>query len=92
MSEAPTYTIRTVSDFAAVPEDRLTVCVAEFLAWLHLRALSLKVLDGLPVKWPEDFVWIDDGLHRMDATITDGKTTIPFVSGVIRGFEGPPHA
>jgi len=89
VSDAPRYTIRTVWDFAEVPDDRRAECLAEFLVWLRYCEMTKRVLKGLPVRMPKDFIWIDDGLHRIDGTISDGKTTIPFVSGVMRGFESP---
>lgn len=64
---APKYTIRTLTDFLKVPEDRRAECLKEFSVWLELYEAVHVLFDGLLLKDHDAFVWIDDG--KSTATI-----------------------
>ena len=71
MSSGKQYTIRTVGDFVAVPEDRVAACLAEFAEFLTLaREVSelTRAAGGVVVhcEFPE-YTWIDDG--RRDVSV-----------------------
>jgi hypothetical protein len=88
MSDAPRYDIATIQDFAKVPEDRLNDCLREFSVWVRMGHGLAAMLTGIPVDWPESFVWVDDDRHHIDVKIrsADGSVTIPVASGTMRGF------
>ena len=87
MAEVPTYRIGTVLDFLQVPEDRREICVKEFLCWLDIAKNLPKMMEGIPINGPAEYIWIDDGLHRATATISDGTHKVMVVSGRIKGFD-----
>ncbi len=89
MSDAPRYSIASVRDFAQVPEGRLDDCLKEFAVWVEMSRSLDVILAGIPVKWPDVFVWVDDDRHHIDVKIrsTDGSVTIPVASGTMRGFK-----
>lgn len=87
MAEAPTYRIGTVLDFLQVPEDRRDVCVKEFLCWLDIAENLPKMMEGILINGPAEYIWIDDGLHMATAAITDGTHKVMVVSGRIKGFD-----
>lgn len=84
---APTYRIATVRDFLQVPSDRMAVCLQEFEVWLQADKSMRALFDGLPIKMPKAFVWIDDGEHHFSATVVAGPERFPVISGTIKGFE-----
>ena len=86
MAEAPTYRIGTVLDFLQVPEDRREICVREFLCWLDIAGNLPKMMEGMSINGPAEYIWIDDGLRRATATISNGVDEIRVISGRIRGF------
>lgn len=55
------YTIRTVTDFLEVPEDRRGVALAEFRQWLRLREGLADIMGDL-MKLSDAFEWVDDDL------------------------------
>jgi hypothetical protein len=57
-TKPPMYEIATVTDFLAVPEDRLPDCLEEFAGYLS-AARSYASLPGVQAVGP--FVWRDDG-------------------------------
>ena len=66
MSEAPTYPINTIHDFATVPEDRLDDCLRDFRLFLRMmRPLS----DLLGTQFVPAFTWVDDGEKNVRITI-----------------------
>ena len=85
----PTHTIRTVHDFLKVPASSRAVCLLEFGHWLETMGKIATMMDGIPVRLPDAYVWIDDGLHTASVTITDGERVINVADGVMRGFAAP---
>lgn len=75
---APTYTIRTVTDFLAVPDQRRADCLNEFSVWLGLLGGLRGLLGDLsePVEFPDAFEWIDDGKRRVSLVATDGENRV----------------
>ena len=82
----PTYTIATVHDFLAVPEDRRAVCLREFGVWVDMMTKVPKIFEGIKVMVPTEFVWIDDGLHTMTVSVQSDDTYIHVAHGVMREF------
>jgi hypothetical protein len=65
VSSGKTYVIKSVGDFAQVPEGRLGTCLREFRVWLKYRqVLKAMETDGLVKagRGVDDFVWCDDDL------------------------------
>ena len=85
MSEVKRYTIRTIEDFFAVPQEKLVECLHDFALFLHLKAVAEAAAPG-QVRWMSErgFEWIDDGKHDANVSIQnpDGemamRETIPF--------------
>lgn len=78
------YDINTVDDFLKVPEDRLPLCLQEFLVFLKIirRAHAIEVVKIQPTTYK----WIDDDEHIAHVKLSvDGKPMID-VKGHIRGF------
>jgi hypothetical protein len=85
---APTYNIEKISDFHAIPADRLDDCIADFAYWLHvcrkhaeLTAAATTML-GAPATFCTDTMqWCDDGIRGISElnVVCEGKTiaTIP---------------
>jgi hypothetical protein len=73
--EAKQYTIERVGDFLAVPEDRLTECLAEFSDCLgKMHEVRRKAgPDGASVTLT-GFVWTDDGERRQRGWILEAAT------------------
>ena len=79
MTDFPSYTMTTVADFLAVPEDRIDACLSEFATFLrvapHHVALLESVSDALvgegAIKFPlvNKFQWVDDGERNFTATV-----------------------
>ena len=86
MSDAPVYRIKTVHDFAKVPDDRRELCLREFAVWLQMLDATKGLLRGIPVKWPREFVWADDDKHSVTIAVHAGDETIPIVHGRMKGF------
>lgn len=71
MSDAPKYRLEKVTDFLAVPQDRLEVCLLEFRDYLALVRGLVDMADeanealGRHVALLEigPFEWIDDGMR-----------------------------
>lgn len=83
----PTYRIKNVLDFAAVPSDRRDICLKEFKVWLAMNVGGRSLLSGLPVKWPDEFVWIDDDKNTVSMSVsTPTGERIPLASCVIKEF------
>lgn len=97
----PEYEIRTLDDFAKVPDDRLDVCLSEFAVAVRMHRGTEEVLNALAREYfpagnnpvsvkPLRFVWIDDGE-------TDFKLTVDIQAGdqrdtvVVEGNHGSPH-
>ena len=78
---ADEYTIRTVADFAKIPEDKLQECLADFVQFLAMIRCSQKINQAIHMEFelPEGsvnletdvFHWIDDGKR--------GLSTVEFV-------------
>lgn len=66
------HEIRTVSDFSAIPADKITSCLADFADYLeavrnsNLLTEALSEFLGIPsdaVSMRDDcFIWVDDGV------------------------------
>lgn len=72
------YELRTISDFVALPPDKIGPCLMDFAEWLRVVyvATHLPPEAGVRVNTPIDvFGWVDDGKHVMTLTVTDGKET-----------------
>ncbi len=80
---APTYEIRTLGDFANVPDDRLDDCLAEFATAVRFQRATGDILNALAREqipaltgaafnvFPSGaFVWIDDGENHADISVT----------------------
>jgi hypothetical protein len=87
-ADPPRYEIRSVHDFARIPEDRRAVCLKEFEIWIGMVEATQKVMHDIPVRIPEAFVWIDDGKHEATIGISAKGQHIHVASGVMRGFSG----
>lgn len=61
---APVYEIRTISDFAKIPGDRLPVCLAEFVAFLMQLAASRECQEA--GMFLDSFQWKDDGIKALE--------------------------
>ena len=71
---ADEYTIRTVADFAKIPEDKLQECLADFVQFLALirhpaeinkeMQMIFELPDGSLNFDIDVFCWIDDGIRR----------------------------
>lgn len=70
------YLISKLSDFLAVPEDRLTDCLIDFHIWLQMArsnghvdhfTILAAVAPGTITFNREQFVWIDDGKNCISA-------------------------
>lgn len=85
-----THQIREWRDFLKVPVDRRELCLREFLIWLAMCDDMLILFAGIEMDLAEAFVWIDDDEHTVDISISDGATTIPIVSGVLKDFSTQP--
>lgn len=82
---ADKYTIRTIADFAAVPEDRLSECLQSFADFLdvtrqlaRIRQEKMKVSefpDGFLEFEPGVFHWIDDGMRGVSEFSLVDKAT-----------------
>ena len=74
---ADEYMIRTVTDFAGIPEDKLLECLSDFLHFLELVRHSAKFDQEMQMAFelPEGslnldtdvFCWIDDGKRECSA-------------------------
>lgn len=65
------YEIRTVADFYQVPDESLEACLADFAAHLLIsKAVMATARDGVRHLNPDVFMWIDDGQHNVNVTIT----------------------
>src|ERR1700722_6758866 len=73
----PSYRIARVRDFLKVPSDRRSECLREFEVWLQADESMRALLNGLPAKLSNSFVWIDDGKHHFTATVIAGRERIP---------------
>jgi hypothetical protein len=64
------YEIHTVTDFLAVPLDRLPACLDDFTTWCAIA--QLVIAEGNPsVKMLTDaFRWIDDGKDEQHIQVT----------------------
>lgn len=77
---APTYTIRSISDFLQVPEDRRDACLREFAVFLSILDYSLVLMgsDLRPaLSAAASFVWCDDGVEACTGihfTVKDDET------------------
>ena len=68
---ADEYTIRTVADFAKIPEDKLQECLADFVQFLAMVRCSAEINQAMKMAFelPEGsinvktdvFHWIDSG-------------------------------
>ena len=65
MTDHPTYKIERISDFLAVPPERLMACWIEFGKWL---VLANEIKDAGD---PYMFVWIDDGDTKLAVSLRD---------------------
>lgn len=83
--QAPRYEILTVHDFAKVPQDRREICLKEFSVWLELVDAVIAVMEGIPIKPPAAFVWVDEDKHEATVGIAGGGQHIHVASGVMRG-------
>lgn len=83
----PTYSIREVRDFLKVPPDRREDCLHEFAAWLacddFLRSLS-EDIDAAGATFPAEFVWVDDGERRLEASFSFGDERLVVLDGVLK--------
>lgn len=70
MSASPEYPIALLTDFLAVPRERLGECLTDFAAWLAVRRESVKfdaelseIFGAAPggIQSLDSFTWIDDG-------------------------------
>lgn len=77
------YPIRTVADFAAIPEDRIDACLIDFAAWLRVSRRSQEISDvtesmiGGSVQFDiGGFTWVDDGIVGISSVDIqcEGKT------------------
>ena len=65
---APEYPVKTVTDFLAVPADKIDACLADFAMWVrmcHMKAEIDAGIEGLlgvalPLR-TDSFLWVDDG-------------------------------
>lgn len=86
---APTYEIRTVRDFLAVPEDRIGECLREFAICLEMARASEALLDSTAhalltnevadaIEWRfTRFEWIDDGARTVTLNIDVADSGAP---------------
>ena len=89
MSQPPTYSIRTVEDFAKVPPDRRDICLQEFAVWLNMRDALAGLLEGIPGDTGSEFEWVDDHHHHHCAVVlTEGEEETILASGTI-AFTAP---
>jgi hypothetical protein len=66
------YEIRTVEDFLAVPQDKLSECLRDFKQWVEL-AYELNALFGEGAMVKTEFIWFDDGIEGISSIkIVDG--------------------
>jgi len=64
------YTITTVRDLLAVPDEKLQDCLVDLHAWVLMVKAGEASKAVLLVRDSGRFVWVDDGKHV--ATITAG--------------------
>ena len=81
MSEPKTYSIRTVSDFLALPPEKIAACLTDFEAWLQLVHGALAVIKAQPESIrmntaTDVFPWIDDGKHIATLTVQHGELVV----------------
>lgn len=88
MTEPNRYTIRTVTDFMAVPSDRREICIREFASWCMCMDALIVLTDAAGQKGtiPDAYEWIDDDKHTMTAVIECGDEQIVVAHGVIAEF------
>jgi hypothetical protein len=85
-----TYSIKTVHDFAKVPEDRLDECLHEFKMWLALMAFANSLVEecgedaSLQIQHPQSFDWIDDGKRSFQMNLTDATKQVMTVEGIMK--------
>lgn len=82
--EPKKYVIKTVVDFGQVPEDRRAVCLREFEVWLVIMDQSRKLMDGITIKWPDAFSWVDDGLHHAKVSLVLGDEKVVLAEGTMK--------
>jgi|ERR1700730_3819879 len=78
------YRIRTVWDFLAVPEERLSECLREFAIMLEMARASVGLMDAVSdellgdgrLRWrAQDFVWVDDDLRTATLNVRSTPST-----------------
>jgi hypothetical protein len=77
------YTIATLDDFLAVPEDRIGACLADFQEWIRINRRKqdietdlceyLEVESGMVTLNSAKFIWCDDGIAGLRAIEVRGK-------------------
>jgi len=82
---ADEYTIRTVADFAKIPEDKLQECLADFVQFLAMIRCSAEINQAMKIALvlPEGsvnletdvFHWIDDGKRELSTVAFVVKET-----------------
>ena len=60
------YEIKTLLDFAKIPDDKVKDCLKDFEQWIYLCKLAKETTIFLPV---EEFIWIDDDKNNMTIRI-----------------------
>ena len=60
------YEIKTLLDFAKIPDDKVKDCLKDFEQWIYLCKLANETTIFLPV---EEFIWIDDDKNNMTIRI-----------------------
>jgi hypothetical protein len=96
MADAPTYVIRNVWDFLAVPEKRIGACLREFKIALGMARGVEQMMNAISdeltpepglIRWKpgDEFRWVDDRKRTVTINITDGTNTL---SELPHGSEG----
>lgn len=63
------YKINNIEDFTNVPDDRLDDCLIDFKQYIIL----LKEFKKEDKNLKSEFIWIDDGEHKIKEIIIDIK-------------------
>ena len=74
MNEHPQYIIRTISDFWAIPSEKIAHALQDFANWIDFVTSdevqkALKGTPGLELCLSQ-FIWIDDGKHDIIPVVT----------------------
>jgi hypothetical protein len=71
-----TYYIKTVSDFLLIPQEKIGVCIAEFVIAIEtariMKNMNETLNPGASFKWPT-FIWKDDDKREIKIKLTKEK-------------------